>query len=57
VYRADFVYKKNQPCLGIPDNTVTVVEDVKSDATRKKDEYCIKRKLMRDRKGIQIREV
>jgi hypothetical protein len=46
-YVADFVYIENGE---------TVVEDVKSDATRT-PEYRIKRKLMLYRYGIKIREV
>lgn len=47
VYIADFVYTENGE---------TVVEDVKSEATRT-PEYIIKRKLMLWEFGIQIREV
>lgn len=46
-YIADFVYKENGE---------TVVEDVKSPATRTKD-YVIKRKLMLWEFGIMVREV
>lgn len=49
VYVADFVYsdlKKGE----------IVVEDVKSEATRKKESYIIKRKLMLFLKGIKIYE-
>ena len=48
-YVADFVYVDNA-------TGKTVVEDVKSDATRT-PEYIIKRKLMLYRYEIQIREV
>lgn len=47
-YVADFVYTSNQQ---------TVVEDVKSEVTRKLRAYVIKRKLMLERHGITIREV
>jgi len=47
VYIADFVYMFEGR---------EVIEDVKSEATRKKDSYIIKRKLMRQR-GNPIREV
>ena len=47
VYYADFVYKKNGK---------TIVEDVKSPAT-KTPVYVIKRKLMREKYGIEIQEV
>lgn len=47
-YVADFVYV---------DGSTTVVEDVKSDATRKLPAYSIKRKLMQACHNIQIREV
>ena len=46
-YIADFVYKENGE---------TVVEDVKSPATRTKD-YVIKRKLMLWEFGIVVKEV
>ena len=49
VYVADFVYsdlKKGE----------IVVEDVKSEATRKKESYIIKRKLLLYLKGIRIYE-
>lgn len=47
-YFADFVYKENG---------VQIVEDAKSVATRKKESYIIKRKLMLQVYGIRIREV
>lgn len=47
-YIADFTYFENGQF---------VVEDVKSEATRKKDVYRIKKKQMLDIYGIQIREV
>lgn len=47
-YIADFTYFENGEFI---------VEDVKSEATRKKDVYCIKKKQMLDVYGIQIREV
>lgn len=46
-YRADFTYRERERL---------VVEDVKSRATRTK-EYVIKRKMMKDRLGIDIIEV
>lgn len=46
-YRADFTYRERERL---------VVEDVKSRATRTK-EYLIKRKMMKDRLGIDITEV
>ncbi len=47
-YIADFVYTEDGK---------TVVEDVKSVATRKKESYIIKRKLMLYLKKIKIKEV
>ena len=47
-YVADFVYTEDGK---------TVVEDVKSVATRKKESYIIKRKLMLYLKKIKIKEV
>ena len=47
-YKADFVYTEKGR---------QVVEDVKSEATRKNKEYVIKRKLMLFRFGIRVREV
>ena len=47
-YVADFVYVENGK---------TVVEDVKSVATRKKESYIIKRKLRLYLKKIKIKEV
>lgn len=47
VYIADFVYIDN-------DTGLTVVEDVKGFRT---DAYKIKRELMKDRYGIEIREI
>ena len=49
-YIADFVYHRAS------DDSV-VVEDVKSDATRKLPCYVIKRKLMLKEHGLQIQEV
>ena len=49
-YFADFVAVK-------PDGTVEAVYDVKSEATRKDKEYIIKKKLMKELWGIEIREV
>lgn len=48
VYIADFVYKVGGE---------EIVEDTKSDATRKKESYVIKRKLMLYLRGIRIKEV
>ncbi len=56
-YRADFTYRK--PSFIDRDGEtcwVLVVEDVKSRATRTKD-YIVKRKLMKERFGIDIQEV
>lgn len=47
-YIADFVYTENGK---------EVVEDVKSDATRKKESYIIKRKAMLFLKNIRVKEV
>lgn len=49
-YVADFVYTDTK-------TGKKVVEDVKSEATRKKESYIIKRKLMLYLKGIRISEV
>ena len=49
-YFADFVAVK-------PDGTVEAVYDVKSEATRKDKEYIIKKKLMKELWGIEIKEV
>ena len=48
VYVADFMYTE--------DNKF-VVEDVKSEATKKKESYIIKRKLMLYVHGIKIKEI
>lgn len=48
-YSADFVYFDRSGAL--------VVEDVKSEPTRKKPDYIIRRKLMLMVHGIEIREV
>ncbi|OUQ78747.1 DUF1064 domain-containing protein [Flavonifractor sp. An100] len=48
-YRADFTYYEGDPAE-------KVVEDVKSRATRTKD-YAMKKKLLKDRLGIDITEV
>lgn len=47
-YYADFTYQENGKYI---------VEDVKSEITRKNSEYIIKRKLMRHVHGLAIREV
>ena len=47
-YIADFVYTVNG---------MLVVEDVKSNITRKKPDYIIKRKLMLFEHGIRIQEI
>ena len=47
-YRADFTYRERDGRM--------VVEDVKSKPTRTR-EYLIKRKLMKERRGIDITEV
>ena len=47
-YIADFVYTENGK---------EIVEDTKSSATRKKESYIIKRKLMRHLMGIAVKEV
>ena len=56
-YRADFSYERaTEPdCCGEV-HWLRVVEDVKSEATKTKV-YAIKRKLMRERLGIDVREV
>lgn len=55
-YVADFEYRQTEgTVLGIV--TRTVVEDVKSPATRKKEVYRLKRKLFEAQYGITIREV
>lgn len=48
-YIADFVYHRADGSI--------VVEDVKSEATRKLPCYILKRKLMLFREGIQIHEI
>lgn len=48
-YIADFVYKTK--------DGITIVEDVKSEITRKTPQYIIKRKLMLFLKGIEAKEV
>ena len=60
-YKADFTYKK--PAAKFTSvfdfdvgNWVLVVEDVKSRATRTK-EYLLKRKMLKDKLGIDITEV
>lgn len=65
-YKADFTYQERVPSCGPPYKTMynatdaerwrLVVEDVKSRATRT-DKYKLKRKLMKDRFGIDIQEV
>lgn len=47
-YVADFLYWENGK---------EVVEDVKSEITRKKSDYIIKRKLMKWIHGIEVKEV
>lgn len=47
-YTCDFLYEKDGE---------TIVEDVKSDYTRKDREYILKRKLMLYLKGIRLNEV
>ena len=56
-YRADFSYERaTEPdCCGEV-HWLPVVEDVKSDATKTRV-YAIKRKLMHERLGIDVREV
>jgi len=49
-YIADFFYHRST-------DDAVVVEDVKSEATRKLPCYVLKRKLMLFREGIQIQEV
>lgn len=49
-YKADFVYT-------LVETGETVVEDVKSSATRKLSTYIMKRKLMLSIHGIKIKEV
>ena len=46
-YLADFVYYENGK---------KIVEDVKSPITRKKSDYIIKRKLLKFRHNVEIRE-
>ena len=48
VYTADFVYKDK--------NGVEIVEDVKSEITRKEADYVLRRKLMLHVHGIRIKE-
>lgn len=55
-YRADFCYDELYPDASQPAGWRTVVEDVKSRATRTR-EYIIKRKLMLEKYNIEIREV
>ena len=47
-YIADFVYEENGE---------TMVDDVKSEITRKDHAYIIKRKLMKWVHGIEVREI
>ncbi len=57
VYIADFCYELlSAGILGRPPIWEYIVEDVKSPATRKKEAYIIKRKLMLERHGIRIFE-
>ena len=51
-YRADFVYRENWE----GSNGRTIVEDVKSEATRKLPVYRLKKKLMKAIFGIEIWE-
>lgn len=55
-YIADFDYLAAQDVLGRVAWS-TVVEDVKSPATRRKEVYRLKRKLFEAQYGIQIREI
>lgn len=63
-YRADFTYLEREPEVeeqaagvgGDRQGWRTVVEDVKSSATRTK-EYLLKRKILKDKRGIDITEV
>jgi hypothetical protein len=55
-YRADFCYDELYPDAKTPAGWRTVVEDVKSRATRTR-EYIIKRKLMLEKYNIEIQEV
>lgn len=48
-YRADFTYRQ-------PDGTL-VVEDVKSEATKQNKTYIMKKKMLKDRFGIDVKEV
>lgn len=56
-YRANFSYERATApdCQGVV-HWLPVVEDVKSEATKTRV-YAIKRKLMRERLGIDVREV
>ena len=59
-YVADFVYyKKSYICTEQlpPIESIMIVEDVKSEITRKNPEYIIKRKLMLFIHGIKIKEI
>jgi hypothetical protein len=66
-YVADFRYlKKSGECTEVerPDGSIqlipewiTVIEDVKSPATRKNKEYLLKKKLMAEKYNIHIKEV
>ena len=56
VYIADFCYEELVAYGQGPAFWEAVVEDVKSDATRKIASWPIKRKLMLQRYGIRIRE-
>jgi len=56
-YVADFVYEELVACANGPGgHWEKVVEDVKSEPTRKSREYVIKRKLMLYRHGIRIKQ-
>ncbi|MDN0033292.1 DUF1064 domain-containing protein [Oscillibacter valericigenes] len=56
-YRADFTYlRRTKPDVTGQVYWLLIVEDVKSRGTRTK-EYLIKRKMMADKFGIDIREV
>ena len=57
-YRADFAYERETApdCYGTT-HWVRVVEDVKSEATRKDKVYQIKRKMLKDKFNIDIEEV
>jgi hypothetical protein len=49
VYKADFVYIMTE-------TGILIIEDVKSKATRRLSTYIMKRKLMKEKYGIEIKE-